>query len=126
MFCDKKIPTPPLSPPLHGWGTGSRRTKGKAIGREKQLCCPLSPYISLYLPISSFIFLYLPLSPYISLYLLISPYISLYLLISPSISLYLPLSPFSNQNCQRLGICRSGQRCILIVDVKFKFISLQT
>ena len=49
MFCDKKIPTPPLSPPLHGWGTGSRRTKGKAIGREKRLCRPLSPYISLYL-----------------------------------------------------------------------------
>ena len=60
MFCDKKIPTPPLSPPLHGWGTGSRRTKGKAIGREKQLCYPISPYISLYLLIS----------PYISLYLL--------------------------------------------------------
>ena len=55
MFCDKKIPTPPLSPPLHGWGTGSRRTTGKAMGREKQLCYPISPYISLYLLISPFI-----------------------------------------------------------------------
>ena len=44
--------------------------RGKAIGREKQLCCPLSPYISLYLLISPSISLYLPLSPYISLYLL--------------------------------------------------------
>ena len=59
MFCDKKIPTPPLSPPLHGWGTGSSWTKGKAIGREKRLCCPLSPYISLYLLISPSISLYL-------------------------------------------------------------------
>ena len=56
----------------------------KGRGRGWGLCCPLSPFISLYLPLSPSISLYLPLSPFISLYLPLSPFIYFPLITDPT------------------------------------------